>query len=602
MKDAQKPNHISLGPLIKKLREGSFVIPDFQREFEWQPWDIRDLMRSIFLDYFIGSLLLWKGKTETFGALACEPVYGFSSNSEDPRHIVLDGQQRLTAIYYTFVAPDLHLPNRRNRYYYYVHVDRFMSEDYDEAFSYGWTRGTARLMKDRQQQFREHIFPLWIFGAEGWDLPNWVQEYEAYWSKEAKDANASGDLDLATRAQLRAKDAKQFGIYLHDLQQQYQVSYIELDQDLELSKVCDIFTQVNSKGVRLDVFDLMNAMLKPKGLQLKHMWRAAKERLDFVETGRMNVYVLQVMSILRQQYCSPHYLYYLLPGHKKKVREPDGTLKTIILVSDVDEFSQLWDTAVESIESSLKLLQHPQEFGATLSRYLPYVSIVPAFSALQTAASQNDPYRHLDAQKKIRLWYWASVFTRRYSGAVESTAARDYGDLCQWFESDEAEPALISEFTRDFRELELHRETRRGTSIYNGLFNLLVIRGAKDWITGAVPQHGVLDDHHIVPQRWGRTEGLGVKIDSILNRTPLTANTNRHVIGDRLPNEYLPELIQNNGEETVRATLASHFITETALEILLRTPFGISDFEDFTLERQRTFYNAIEELLITEPN
>ena len=61
MKDAQKPDHISLNTLIMRLREGQFVIPDFQRDFEWNPWDINDLMRSIFLDYYIGSLLLWKG-------------------------------------------------------------------------------------------------------------------------------------------------------------------------------------------------------------------------------------------------------------------------------------------------------------------------------------------------------------------------------------------------------------------------------------------------------------------------------------------------------------------------------------------------------------
>ena len=35
MIDAQKPNHISLNSLIVWLREGRFVIPDFQREFEW---------------------------------------------------------------------------------------------------------------------------------------------------------------------------------------------------------------------------------------------------------------------------------------------------------------------------------------------------------------------------------------------------------------------------------------------------------------------------------------------------------------------------------------------------------------------------------------
>ena len=68
MKDAQKPDHISLSTLVGRLREGRFVIPDFQREFEWQPWDISALMRSIFLDYYIGSLLLWKGKPESFAA------------------------------------------------------------------------------------------------------------------------------------------------------------------------------------------------------------------------------------------------------------------------------------------------------------------------------------------------------------------------------------------------------------------------------------------------------------------------------------------------------------------------------------------------------
>ena len=86
-----------------------------------------------------------------------------------------------------------------------------------------------------------------------------------------------------------------------------------MDKDLEVDKVCDIFTQINSRGIRLDVFDLINALLKPKGLQLKHMWREAAPRLDDVETEKMNVYILQVMSILRQGYCSPKYLYFLLP-------------------------------------------------------------------------------------------------------------------------------------------------------------------------------------------------------------------------------------------------------------------------------------------------
>ena len=599
MKDVQKPDHVSLTTLIDRLREGRYVIPDFQREFEWKPWDIRELMRSIFLDYYIGSLLLWKGASGSFEALACEPLYGFNG-SGDASHIVLDGQQRLTAMYYAFVAPDVPAPSRYNRFLYFIRVDRFMEEAYDEAFDYDWTRRGVNLLADRMAQFDAHMFPLAVVGQGGWELPNWVQGYEKHWcTKEAK-AKDSGDEAESRLAGRHAENARAFGEHLKGITQQYQVAYIELDQELELDKVCDIFTQINSRGIRLDVFDLMNALLKPKGLQLKHLWRAAKQKLDFVETGRMNVYILQVMSILRQGYCSPKYLYYLLPGQQRTVREPDGSLRKEVLVPDVAEFERRWHDAVEGLERAIELLRHPQEFGAISSQYFPYVSILPAFAAAQAAVRALPASRQLDAQRKLRHWYWASVFTNRYSGSVESTSARDYLDLKSWFNDDSAQPALIAEFKTRFRNLELRRETRGGTSVYNGIFNLLVLRGAQDWMKGTVPQYGDLDDHHIVPKSWGKDHMLETSIDTILNRTPLTAETNRKVINDRLPNEYLPELVKANGEPMVRATLETHFISPAAFAILLRDPFTPSDYEDFLAERQRTLQEAIEDLLVKE--
>ena len=193
---------------------------------------------------------------------------------------------------------------------------------------------------------------------------------------------------------------------------------------------------------------------------------------------------------------------------------------------------------MEAVESAIKVLRHPQEFGAISSRYLPYVSILPAFAALQTAHRALAAPRQLNAQRKLRHWYWASVFTNRYSGSVESTSARDYLDVKAWFEDEGAEPGLIAEFRTRFRNLELRRETRRGTSVYNGIFNLLVLRGARDWMTGNVPQYDDLDDHHIVPKSWGKETGLHGAIDTILNRTPLSTDTNRKVIGEHLPNHY----------------------------------------------------------------
>ncbi|MCY3986745.1 MAG: DUF262 domain-containing protein [Candidatus Dadabacteria bacterium] len=597
MKNAQKPDHVSLNGLITRLREGRFVIPDFQREFEWRPWDIRDLMRSIFLDYYIGSLLLWKGTSENFQALACEPVWGHAGEKR-PEYIVLDGQQRLTAMHYTFFAPDVPLPNRKNKFFYFIKVDCFMEERYDSAFEYGWlTRQWSKLLANPDEQYVRHIFPLSVMGKSGWELPNWVQGYQRFWENRIQTAQSSSD---ESEAKIAADNARGFGKHLKELTEQYQVSYIELDSDLEIGKVCDIFTQVNSRGVQLDTFDLINAMLKPKDVQLKYMWREAKPRLAFIDTERMNVYILQVMSILHQAYCSPKYLYYLLPGQEKPVRQRDGTRRRDVLVQDAEEFKRSWNAAVSSLQKAIDLLRHPQEFGAISQAYLPYTSILPVFASLQSHIENLSADRRADAQRKVRHWYWSSVFTNRYSGSVESTSARDFLDVKRWIEDDDEEPPVIRELESVFRDIDLKREIKRGTSRYNGIFNLLVIQGARDWITGNIPQDGDMDDHHIVPSSWAEGKELTTSINSILNRTTLSADTNRKVIRDRLPKEYLRELIQQRGKINVQSILASHFVSNRAMEILLRSSFSSDDYEEFILERQRTIKEAIENLLIKE--
>ena len=590
MKDAQKPDHISLNTLVNRLRDGQFVIPDFQREFEWEPWDINELMRSIFRDYYIGSLLLWAGKPENYDSLACEHIYGFAGEREDRKSIVLDGQQRLTAMYYSFMAPNVPAPKRRNRYLYFIRVDKF-SRDEDDAFVYDWTRRGSTLLKDEQRQFREHMFPLAKIGEGGWSLPNWAQGYAKYWRETAENTNG----DESEQARENVRIAEEFGQDLQEISEQYQVAYIELKEELELDKVCDIFTQINSRGVRLDAFDLLNALLRPKGLRLKQMWRDAEPRLQFIQSDRMNVYVLQVMSLLRQGYCSPKYLYYLIPETQRRMREPDGTLRSEVLVNSTEEFEGLWDQAIAALEEAVKIFRHPQELGAISYSYLPYSSILPALASLLTEADRLDSAKRLSAKDKIDRWYWASVFTNRYSGSVESTSARDFTDVTNWLEYD-VEPEAISEFRTNLEQLNLAGETRRGTSVYNGVFNLLVRRGAPDWISGNAPQHEDLDDHHIAPQSWGRNQPLDMSIDTILNRTPLTSETNRAIIRDRLPNEYLPELISQNGEDRVRSVLESHFISNKAFDILLREDFGPADYREFVVERRKTLLEHIAQL------
>ena len=127
-----------------------------------------------------------------------------------------------------------------------------------------------------------------------------------------------------------------------------------------------------------------------------------------------------------------------------------------------------------------------------------------------------------------------------------------------------------------------------------------VTGGIADWFMAAMTKvvfH--LDDHHIVPSSWGIREKVD-RINSILNRTPLSPETNRYIIQDKLPNQYLRELFEQHGEEKTRTMLESHLISRGATDVLLRVDFGPKDYEKFIELRQRTVLQEIEYLLFKD--
>jgi len=51
MKNIETPDKKHLESIISDLRNNSYGIPDFQRDFEWNPRDVTELIKSIFEDY-----------------------------------------------------------------------------------------------------------------------------------------------------------------------------------------------------------------------------------------------------------------------------------------------------------------------------------------------------------------------------------------------------------------------------------------------------------------------------------------------------------------------------------------------------------------------
>lgn len=81
---------IKIHEIVTRAVNHSWSIPEFQRGFVWKTTQVRDLAESLWLDYPIGSLLVWSSSQPTEERIA--------RDAQRPNLWVVDGQQRATAL------------------------------------------------------------------------------------------------------------------------------------------------------------------------------------------------------------------------------------------------------------------------------------------------------------------------------------------------------------------------------------------------------------------------------------------------------------------------------------------------------------------------
>ena len=81
--------------LIDQIDNGTLLLPEFQRCFVWNRGQIRQLMRSLYLEYPIGGLLTW----ETAALRSQMATAEYEEYRQSPRVLLLDGQQRVSTLY-----------------------------------------------------------------------------------------------------------------------------------------------------------------------------------------------------------------------------------------------------------------------------------------------------------------------------------------------------------------------------------------------------------------------------------------------------------------------------------------------------------------------
>src|SRR5258708_20697992 len=83
--------------LIRQATEGKLKLPAFQREWKWKRKQVMELFDSLRNQYPIGSFLTAKVGAELNLSPRTFAFTGDAAEKGSPAHVVLDGQQRITA-------------------------------------------------------------------------------------------------------------------------------------------------------------------------------------------------------------------------------------------------------------------------------------------------------------------------------------------------------------------------------------------------------------------------------------------------------------------------------------------------------------------------
>ncbi len=197
------------------------------------------------------------------------------------------------------------------------------------------------------------------------------------------------------------------------------------------------------------------------------------------------------------------------------------------------------------------------------------------------------------ARERLRRWFWCGVLGELYGGAIETRFARDVEEVPAWLNGGET-PRTV--FDASFEASRLETLRTRNSAAYKGIYALLMKRGAQDWMRAREIDIAAffdlsIDIHHVFPRKWCKDNGIeGARRDSIINKTPLSWDTNRS-IGGRAPSSYL-QTIQSRGELTdaqLQELLAQHLIDADAL--------AQDDFDAFYAKRKDNLLALISDAM-----
>ena len=572
----------ALGGLLDGAEDGSSRLPDFQRGWIWDDERVRSLLASISLGYPIGAVMMLRAGGETI-RFKQRPLEGAPPASKEAERLILDGQQRLTSLFQSLRLDRPVLTKdhggREIERWYYINIREALDENTDREEAIVSLPGNRQVRKFGRDIVEDYSTPALEYEAMLFPLSRvfncmeWRRGFFEFWEYD-KDK-----IQLWDRFEMEV--VKRF--------EQYQVPVIELGKDTPKEAVCQVFEKVNTGGVTLTVFELLTATFAADDFPLRQDWEKREREIHAhpVLAGVSNTDFIQAVTLLATRDRKEAFV----RNRGDDDRAPGiGCKRSDMLGLERDEYEKWAAPLVEGFEKAARFLHSQTVYE---ERFLPYGSqLIPLAAILTILGPDWEPQR---AKEKLAQWYWCGVLGELYGGSTDTRFSRDLPEVLAWIGGTGPEPRTV--YDAQFASSRLLTLRTRRSAAYKGLYALLLREGACDWRTGeeATIQNYFdesIDIHHVFPQRWCKDEKNRIdpaRCDSIVNKTPLTARTNR-IIGGDAPSRYVPRLSEDfTDRHSLDRHIQSHMIDPDHLRA--------DDFDGFFNARRSAFLRTIESVM-----
>jgi hypothetical protein len=569
-----------LRDLLREVGDGRAQLPEFQRGWVWPDRNIASLLASISVGYPAGTLMMLRTGGDVRFKL--RPIEGAAPPSGTrPERLILDGQQRLTSLFQALSSgkPVQTQDIRKHPVsgWFYIDMQEALEPngDREEAIRFLAADRMQRNFRGEvvedystpEREYATHMFPL----AQVFDPDDWSMGFQEHWDYQ--------------RDQIRLWNA--FRTEIIRRFDTYQLPVIELGRDTPRQAVCQVFEKVNTGGVTLTVFELLTATYAADEFDLRRHWeercRAAWAGPEYrILREVSNTDFLQAVTLLatsaRRDAAAAR-------GEDDERLPRIGCKRADMLGLTLAEYERFAPAIIAGMKAAAKFLHRQHLFD---TRFLPYGTQLIPLAAILALLDKDGQIA--GAQDKLARWYWCGVFGELYGGTTETRFSRDLPEVTRWIRDAGPDPRTVTE--AQFAPGRLLTLRTRGSAAYKGIYALLMKEGALDWRTGETATitlyfDEAIDIHHIFPKVWCERQQIQPqRFNSIINKTPLTARTNR-VIGGRAPSEYMSRLVSSASVDA--ATIGKYISTHLARPDLMEA----DTFEAFFSARGQALLDKI---------